>query len=376
MNHFGRNALLGVVSLVLLGCGGGSGGSAEQPTGPTVISCDVDLPNYQPQPGQPEIRLLGDKVTVLNVGDQYVEPGVIAMDPEDGDISGQVLMLGSDKIDMSRVGDYFLRYQVKDSDGTPSLAEYRIVRVVDGEQVSRYSPRLFSEMDAIWEFYEQLPVDFGQDPNKQYPLLISNHGWMHSKTFDAGNNLQAMNETNVVKMFKSLQWDNTLPFIVLAPQRCQSELGDHVTARLNSFVEWAMRNYPVDASRVYMTGLSNGGFMTWDYAQKYGDKLAGAAPIVMGYWHDICPVKQVPIWAFTAENDTSIPASHVINAVETLRQCPDLGVEPKLTVFSRGGHLIDDEIYSLEFLGEGLPEYDVYDQSIFDWFLSHQRSEH
>lgn len=374
MSLLDRIVICGSLGLLLSGCGGGSSGAGNSIVGSSGDVCQVALPNYAQQAGQPSIQLLGEKVMLLNVGDQYVEPGVEAFDNEDGELSSAVQVQGLDKLDTGRVGDYLLKYSVADSEQNLSLSEYRMVRIVDGDRVARYSPRFFTEMDAIWEFYEQLPANFGEDPKARYPLLISNHGYEHSKTFDTdGSSMSGMDKTNVVKMLKAGQWDNQLPFIVLAPQRCQSALGDNVTARLNSFVEWAERNYPIDKSRIYMTGFSNGGFMTWDYAQKYGHKLAAAAPLSMGYWLDICPVKEVPIWAFTAADDNVIPTDNVISAVATLKACLGSVSETKLTVFPTGGHLIDDDVYSLGFMGEGATNYDVYDQSLFQWLLQHQK---
>ncbi len=69
------------------------------------------------------------------------------------------------------------------------------------------------------------------------------------------------------------------------------------------------KNYATDAARIYLTGLSYGGFGTWFMASKHPDKFAAIAPVV-GWGHPdlMAPIAQhqLPVWAFAGGRDTSV----------------------------------------------------------------------
>ncbi len=76
----------------------------------------------------PEITLLGDDIIVLESGNDFTDPGVIATDNEDGDISESVQVSGA--VDPSVVGDYILTYTVSDAAGNEAPPVTRLVQVV------------------------------------------------------------------------------------------------------------------------------------------------------------------------------------------------------------------------------------------------------
>ncbi|MFP4502588.1 MAG: DUF5011 domain-containing protein [Candidatus Hydrogenedentota bacterium] len=76
----------------------------------------------------PEITLLGDDIIVLEAGDDFTDPWVIATDNEDGDISDSVQVSGA--VDPSVVGDYTLTYTVSDAAGNDAAPMTRLVQVV------------------------------------------------------------------------------------------------------------------------------------------------------------------------------------------------------------------------------------------------------
>lgn len=371
---------LSILSVLLASCGGGdtksSGGSAgvsvdDQEYSPAY--CLPDLSVYNPSLEKPGIDLLGQKIEVLNIGDLYVENGAVASDEQDGDISTLIEIYGADLVDTNTVGDYMVRYEVTDSEKNSALPIYRFVRVQDGS-VMNESKRFFSEVDAVWEYIEHLPKLFGADNDVRYPLLIVNHGWSHSKRFDTGGAMGSMSNQSMVSYLRTNNSVENLPYIILTPQRCWSDFAGVQISILHSFVEWAKRNYPVDINRVYMTGLSMGGWATWEYVRVHPTNLAAVAPMAAGGdISGICATTPTPIWAFTAYDDATVPYSHVTTTVERLNLCDGpFRAQPKLTVFPSGGHVIDDNVFNLTFLGQGDFEYDIFDRSLFDWFLEHE----
>ncbi|MBN2840022.1 MAG: prolyl oligopeptidase family serine peptidase, partial [Coriobacteriia bacterium] len=91
----------------------------------------------------------------------------------------------------------------------------------------------------------------------------------------------------------------------------------------------------VDEDRVYVTGLSMGGFGTWALAAAYPDRFAAIAPICGGGDPEqACRHADVPTWAFHGEQDQVVPVERTEEMVEALQACngdvrmtlyPDLG---------------------------------------------------
>ncbi len=83
-------------------------------------------------------------------------------------------------------------------------------------------------------------------------------------------------------------------------------------ADVNSFVNFISANYRVDPSRIYLTGLSYGGYGAWKYAYEYGDRLAAVAPMatnIGGPGPTITKLLNVPVWGVHSFADgTSLSA--------------------------------------------------------------------
>lgn len=77
----------------------------------------------------PEIKLLGDETVILELNDNYIEPGYSAYDTEDGTITDKVIITSN--VDSSVVGEYKIYYRVIDSDGVSSETLLRIILVVN-----------------------------------------------------------------------------------------------------------------------------------------------------------------------------------------------------------------------------------------------------
>jgi predicted peptidase len=95
-------------------------------------------------------------------------------------------------------------------------------------------------------------------------------------------------------------------------------------------------NYKVDRDRVYVSGLSMGGFGTWELAASAPDRLAAIAPICGGgekFW--VQQIAQLPVWAFHGAKDTVVPPDRSQQMVDELKR---LGGQPKLTIYPEAGH--------------------------------------
>ncbi len=112
-----RSIILTLIAVVLAGCGGGSSAPAQRTPSPPA---DTTPPN---------ITLTGDDPQIIVAGDPYTELGAAAIDNNDGDISGSIVVDAS-AVDTTTVGDYNVTYNVVDSSGNAANTVTRIVRVL------------------------------------------------------------------------------------------------------------------------------------------------------------------------------------------------------------------------------------------------------
>jgi predicted peptidase len=125
------------------------------------------------------------------------------------------------------------------------------------------------------------------------------------------------------------------------------QLVDHIVAHLN-----------VDPERVYVTGLSMGGYGTWRLAAAYPDRFAAAVPICGGGSREkmTAGLTKVPIWAFHGAKDPVVPVSESRQMVFPLRQA---GSEVRITIYPDVAHNSWEETYN--------------NQEVYDWLLAHRR---
>jgi predicted peptidase len=127
--------------------------------------------------------------------------------------------------------------------------------------------------------------------------------------------------------------EKEFPAIVVFPQsqkrswRADSEDGKRAMAILAE----AEKNYKVDDKRVYLTGLSMGGFGTWSLAAAHPDKWAAIVPICGG--GDVksaAKIKDLPCWCFHGDADPTVKVDLSRNMIKAIK---DAGGSPKYTEY-------------------------------------------
>jgi predicted peptidase len=126
---------------------------------------------------------------------------------------------------------------------------------------------------------------------------------------------------------------------------------------LLAILEAARKEYSIDETRLYLTGLSMGGFGTWRLGAKHPKLFAALAPICGGGDpSEAAALKDLPIWAFHGDQDKAVPHALSVRMVEAVKAA---GGTPKLTIYPGVGHNSWDKAYREENLAE--------------WFLQHRR---
>ena len=165
---------------------------------------------------------------------------------------------------------------------------------------------------------------------EQYPLVLYLHG-----AGQRGDNNRAQTRKNSV-MQTLLNKENlaAYPCFVLAPQ-CPAN-GWWEAEVLMGLLEEFRAEYPVDPARIYITGLSMGGYGTWAMLAAYPDYFAAAVPICGGGDPETAPLfKGVPIWAFHGAKDDVVllgSSDEMIWALEAA------GAHTKYTVYHTEKH--------------------------------------
>jgi predicted peptidase len=180
-----------------------------------------------------------------------------------------------------------------------------------------------------------LPGDYGRDPQQKWPLILFLHG-----SGERGNDLELLKRQPLPKTLDQMK---DFPFIVLSPQLPLamgnwSDLIDPVKALLDQI----QASYSVDNQRVYLTGLSMGGFGTWEFALRYPQRFAAIVPIAGGFRfqshaipENICDLKDLPVWVFHGARDTNVLPAQSEEMVEALRAC---GGKVRFTLYPDADH--------------------------------------
>lgn len=187
----------------------------------------------------------------------------------------------------------------------------------------RMTPVRLDSNSSGFGFYEYVPKDYSTD--RKWPLVLYFHG-----TGEKGNGTTGLNvllKTGVPALFKNdtdqiTTNDVHKPFLMIAPQ---DTAGWPSADRIWKLVEFAKTRYAVDTNRIYATGVSAGGGTTWGFINKYGTRIAAAVPICgAGYVAtDARPLRKLPIWAFHAFNDPTVPLTQTLTNVDRIAKGTD-----------------------------------------------------
>ena len=113
----------------------------------------------------------------------------------------------------------------------------------------------------------------------------------------------------------------------------------------------------VDQGRVYCTGLSMGGFGTWELAITYPQLFAAIVPICGGGSPYIAArIRHIPTWVFHGGRDNVVPLYESQRMVDALKRA---GANVQLTVYPEAGHDSWTETYN--------------NPDLYTWLLSHRR---
>lgn len=177
-------------------------------------------------------------------------------------------------------------------------------------------------------FWLYLPKTFTAGAAEKFPLILFLHG-----SGERGTELSAVKKHGPPSLIgENPQLDSC---IIISPQ-CPANQWWNV-ADLKALCDGVEQQYPVDAQRRYVTGLSMGGFGTWEILAAYPDFWAAGVPICGGGKPTLAKkFKHIPIWAFHGGKDPAVPIRASEDMITALKAA---GGDPQYTIYPDEGHL-------------------------------------
>lgn len=199
-------------------------------------------------------------------------------------------------------------------------------------------------------YLEYLPQGYNNNTNL-YPVVISLHGIRERGTTstDPATLKSSVMKVANVGLPKYVKYGAQYPFILISPQ-LKSSYGTWPAAYVMDVLNYVKKTLRIDPKRIYITGLSLGGFGVWTTVGAYPEVFAGAVPICAGgsALSKACAIaaQNVPAWGFHGDSDGIVSYTVTTKMINAINACtPKPSPLAKATLFAGAGHIIWDRVY-------------------------------
>jgi predicted peptidase len=208
-----------------------------------------------------------------------------------------------------------------------------------------YEKAVFSADGAKLNYRVLRPVQV--EAGKKYPLVVFLHG---AGERGNGNDKQLVHGS---KLFSDKENRAKFPCFVIFPQCPDNQTwvtvpwSDKTPHKIPAepstplrltkvLIDHLVIDEPIDCNRIYVMGLSMGGFGTWDFAARYPEVPAAIAPICGGADDSTAPkLKNIPVWAFHGALDTAVWPERSRSMTAALKEG---GAMVRYTEYAKVGH--------------------------------------
>jgi predicted peptidase len=215
---------------------------------------------------------------------------------------------------------------------------------------------VYSQLQAIknqadYPFLLHLPAD--SILKSKPPVLIFLHGRSLS-----GTNLDLVKKYGVIH---EIEKGRKVPAIVVAPQVIAGKSWE--PEKIMSVLKFVQRTFDTDTNRVYVAGMSLGGYGTLRFAGAYpGVVTAAVALCGGGNTNDGCDLATVPLWIQHGNSDRAVPISESEKIVNAIKNCNG-GENLKYTVHKGADHGALERIFRTDEMYEWLFQYTKADKN-------------
>ena len=221
----------------------------------------------------------------------------------------------------------------------------RADRAAAADAPGQTSAELNRPVHVTMKYLLYLPKDYEQKP--AWPLMLFLHG-----AGERGDDLKLVAKHGPPKLIGQ---GKEFPFIVVSPQCPKDAWWEPM--ELKALLDEIVEKYKVDKDRIYVTGLSMGGFGTWSLAAYQPDRFAALVPICGGgdpiWTHRFA---HVATWVFHGGKDSVVAPARSERMVEAMKKS---GGDVKYTVYPEAGHDSWTEAYA--------------DPQLYQWLLEQKR---
>lgn len=199
-----------------------------------------------------------------------------------------------------------------------------------------------------YNYYVYLLEGYSETSAEKWPLILFLHG--AGERGDSPQDVEKVKANGLPKVVEAME---DFPFVVVSPQCPSYTWWPREVDRLSIFLDEIIAANNIDSKKVIITGLSMGGFGTWNMCLAYPEKFAAAAPVCGGglAWNAEM-MKEVPVWAFHGAKDDVVSISESESMVNALKK---LGADVKFTVYPEADHDSWTETYN--------------NPELYQWFL-------
>ena len=214
----------------------------------------------------------------------------------------------------------------------------------------------FSQLQAIrnqadYPFLLHLPAD--SILKSKPPVLIFLHGRSLS-----GTNLDLVKKYGVIH---EIEKGRKVPAIVVAPQVIAGKSWE--PEKIMSVLKFVQRTFDTDTNRVYVAGMSLGGYGTLRFAGAYPEVVTAAVALCGGgNANDGCDLATVPLWIQHGNSDRAVPISESEKIVNAIKNCNG-GENLKYTIHKGADHGSLERIFRTDEMYEWLFQYTKADKN-------------
>ena len=180
-----------------------------------------------------------------------------------------------------------------------------------------------------------VPAAYGADNAKRWPIVVFLHG--------SGGRGNDLNKLGYRGLLKEVRANPDFPFILVAPQCPSNQFWSAEV--LNSLLDEVTRNLRVDTNRIYLTGLSMGGYGAWELAIQHPERFAAIVPICGGGdTNEVLradaqqrqALRRLPVRAYHGAKDQTVKLEESEQMVAALRSIGCTNVS--LTIYPEAKH--------------------------------------
>ena len=161
-----------------------------------------------------------------------------------------------------------------------------------------------------YDFWLYAPQAYFDQPNEKFPVVIYLHGARL-----CGRGLRSFHKYLTLD---AIAKGRDIETMVIAPQ---NPGGGWKPERLNNVLEWVVNNYNVDTTRIYVVGMSLGGYGAMDFVGTYPHKIAAAMALCGGCTlNDAQGLGTLPFWIIHGTADRAVTVGQSKKVVNALKE--------------------------------------------------------